>query len=596
MKKITNSVFYAGVNDHKIDLFEGQYIVPNGMAYNSYVIVDEKIAVFDTVDKNFNHEWLDNVKEALNGKSPDYLIISHMEPDHSANVINFLKVYPETVVVGNVKTFTILNNFFRFEIKNKLVVADGDTLSLGSHELKFVFAPMVHWPEVMMTYEASEKLLFSADAFGKFGALDVDEEWACEARRYYFGIVGKYGVQVQSVLKKLSAYEINKILPLHGPILTENLGYYLNLYDTWSSYGVEADGVFIAYTSVYGNTKVAVEKLVEKLKGYSCPKVAVADLAREDMAECVEDAFKYGKIVLASTTYNSELFPFMNTFVDSLTERNYQNRKIGIIENGSWAPMVAKNIKEKFAKSKNITFVEPTVKIISSLSEENLVQIDELAKELTKEYVNLNVETRNSQNLQALNNIGYGLYAVTCNDGEKDNAFICNSVTQLTSSPLQISVCVDKSNYSYHVINKTGKLNVNCLSENTPFKIIEKFGFVSGRAVDKFKDFHVEKSVNGLAVLSKYVNSFISLKVEQTVDLGTHAMFICSVEESVVISDEKSMTYAYYHEHVKPKPETEGKKGYVCKICGYVHEGEDLPDDFICPLCKHGAVDFEKIG
>ena len=384
MEKITNDVYYVGVNDHEIDLFEGQYIVPNGMAYNSYVLLDEKIAVFDTVDKNFCEQWIKNVKEVLNGKKPDYLIISHMEPDHSANLVEFLDIFPEVTVIGNAKTFGMFDNFFHREIKNKKLVLDGEILSLGNNSLKFIFAPMVHWPEVMVTYCEEQKLLFSADAFGKFGALDVEEDWACEARRYYFGIVGKYGVQVQSLLKKLSGAKLEKILPLHGPVLQDNLSYYIGLYDTWSSYGVEAEGVFIAYTSVYGNTKKAVEKLEEKLKEKGCSKVVVADLARSDMAECVEDAFKYGKIVLASTTYNGDVFPFMNTFLEALTERNYQNRKIGIIENGSWAPTVARIIKEKFSKSKNIEFVEPVVKILSSLSQENLKQLDELATELNK--------------------------------------------------------------------------------------------------------------------------------------------------------------------------------------------------------------------
>lgn len=384
MEQITNDVYYVGVNDHEIDLFEGQYIVPNGMAYNSYVLTDEKIAVFDTVDKKFCEKWIKNVKEVLNGRKPDYIIISHMEPDHSANLVEFLEIFPEVTVVGNAKTFGILDNFFHREIKNKKTVSDGEILSLGKNNLKFIFAPMVHWPEVMVTYCEEQKILFSADAFGKFGALDEEEEWACEARRYYFGIVGKYGVQVQGLLKKLSGVELQKILPLHGPVLQDNLSYYIGLYNIWSSYGVEAEGVFIAYTSVYGNTKKAVEELKEKLKEKGCPKVAVADLARSDMAECVEDAFKYGKIVLASTTYNGDVFPYMNSFLEALTERNYQNRKIAIIENGSWAPTVARIIKEKFSKSKNIEFVEPVVKIISSLTQENLILLDELATELVK--------------------------------------------------------------------------------------------------------------------------------------------------------------------------------------------------------------------
>ena len=385
MNNITNDILYIGVNDHEVDLFEGQYDVPNGMAYNSYVIKDEKIAVLDTVDKNFTEPWLANLKEALGGKTPDYLIVQHVEPDHSANIASFLKEFPDITVVGNAKTFTFINAFYpNAVIKNSLTVKDGDKLSLGSHELSFVMAPMVHWPEVMMTYDSKDKVFFSADAFGKFGALDVDEDWACEARRYYFGIVGKYGVQVQGLLKKASALDIAVICPLHGPILKDNIAYHIGLYNTWSSYGVESEGVFIAYTSVYGNTKKAAELLKEKLLEKGCPKVAIADLAREDMAESVEDGFRYGKLVLATTTYNGEIFPFMNQYIDWLIERNYQNRTIGIIENGTWAATAAKCIKAKFEKSKNITWLDTTVSIKSSVSADNIEQINAMADELMK--------------------------------------------------------------------------------------------------------------------------------------------------------------------------------------------------------------------
>ena len=385
MNKITNDIFYIGVNDHEVDLFEGQYDVPNGMAYNSYIIVDDKTAVFDTVDAKFTEQWLGNITEVLGDRKPDYIIVQHMEPDHSANLRSFLEKYPDTVVVGNAKTFGMIDNFFEnISIANKLEVKEGEKLSLGKHELSFVFAPMVHWPEVMFTYDSTEKVLFSADAFGKFGALDVEEDWACEARRYYFGIVGKYGMQVQNVLKKAGALDIQTICPLHGPVLKENLGYYLGLYNTWSSYGVESEGIFIAYTSVYGNTKKAAELLKEKLEAKGCPKVAIADLAREDMAESVEDAFRYGKLVIATTTYNADIFPFMKHFIFDLTERNYQNRTIGIIENGSWAPLVAKTVKAMFEKSKNITWTDTTVSIKSALKAANIEQIDALADELMK--------------------------------------------------------------------------------------------------------------------------------------------------------------------------------------------------------------------
>ena len=381
--KISNDIAYIGVNDREIDLFEGQYVVPNGMAYNSYVILDEKIAVFDTVDKNFGTQWLKNLDEALGGKTPDYLIVQHMEPDHSANIALFAEKYPDAKIVANDKAFVMMSQFFDFDLGDrKMSVKNGESLSLGKHELTFAFAPMVHWPEVMMTYDSTDKVLFSADAFGKFGALDTDEDWACEARRYYFGIVGKYGAQVQAVLKKAAALDIKTICPLHGPVLSENLGYYLDLYNTWSSYGVESAGVVIAYTSVYGNTKAAAELLAQKLKEKGCPKVAVNDLARCDMAEAVEDAFRYGKIVLATTTYNADVFPFMREFINELTERNFQNRFVGIIENGSWAPMAAKVIKKMLENSKNITFADTVVTVKSAMKQNTADDIERLADEI----------------------------------------------------------------------------------------------------------------------------------------------------------------------------------------------------------------------
>lgn len=431
--KVTNDITYIGVNDHNIDLFEGQYIVPKGMSYNSYVIEDDKIAVMDTVDSNFTNEWFNNISSILNEQEPDYLIIQHMEPDHSANIVNFLKKYPNATVVANKKTFSMINNFYNIDFEyNKRIVEDGDILSLGSHNLMFIFAPMVHWPEVMLTYDSKDKVLFSADAFGKFGALDIEDDWDCEARRYYIGIVGKYGVQVQSLLKKAEKLDIKIICPLHGPTLSDNLSHCINLYDTWSSYGVESEGVMIAYTSVYGNTKKAVNLLANKLKEKGCKKVILCDLAREDMAECVENAFRYGKIVLATTTYNAGIFPFMNQFIDNLTERNFKDRTIGLIENGSWVPTAAKVMKEKLSVCKNINLLNTVVRINSSIKPENVDQINMIADELCK------------------------------NDAK--------------------------------------------LSDNAP-----------------------------------------------------------------------------------------AKKGYVCKVCGYIYEGSQLPEGFICPICKHGVTDFEPI-
>ena len=593
---ITKDIKYVGVNDHDIDLFEGQYVVENGMAYNSYVIMDEKIAVFDTVDARFRHEWLDNLSEVLDGRKPDYLIVQHMEPDHSANIISFINTYPDAKIVASAKAFVMMGQFFGKDLSDRqIVISEGSTLDLGKHTLNLVSAPMVHWPEVMVTYDSYDKVLFSADGFGKFGALDVDEDWACEARRYYFGIVGKYGAQVQKLLQKASNLDIEKICPLHGPILTEDLGYYLGLYNTWSSYGVETEGIMIAYTSVYGNTKKAVETLADKLKAKGCPKVVLNDLARCDMAEAVEDAFRYGKIVFATTTYNADIFPFMRTFIDALTEREFKNKTVAFVENGTWAPLAAKVMKGMFKNSKNINFVEPVVHLRSAMNETSSAEIEALAEELCRDYIAQDGETANKNDLSALFNIGYGLYVVTSNDGKKDNGLIVNTVSQVTNSPNRIAVTINKDNYSHHVIKQTGKMNINCLSVDAPFSVFENFGFRSGRNADKFESITPLRSDNGLAFLPRYINSFMSLKVEQYVDLDTHGMFICSITEARVISDSETMTYTYYQKNVKPKPQTEGKKGFVCKICGYVYEGDELPEDFVCPLCKHGAADFEPI-
>ena len=476
-----------------------------------------------------------------------------------------------------------------------MVVGDGGSLSLGEHVLNFVAAPMVHWPEVIVTYDSRNKVLFSADGFGKFGALDADEPWTDEARRYYIGIVGKYGAQVQNLLKKAAALDIAIICPLHGPVLKENLGYYLGLYDTWSSYTPETDGILIAYTSVYGHTKDAALKLAEKLRENECPNVVVRDLARCDMSQAVAEAFQYSKIVLATTTYNAEIFPFMCDFIEHLTERNFQNRTVAIIENGSWAPLAAKVIKQKLASCKNLSFADTLVTIKSALNDENLKQLDDLAKELCRDYLAKDSDTADKNDLNALFNIGYGLYVVTSKDGEKDNGMILNSVTQVTNTPNRIAVTINKKSFSHDVIKKTGVMNVNCLSKDAPFSVFENFGFRSGRDADKFAEIAPCRSDNGLAFLPRYINSFMSLKVESYVDLDTHGMFICTVTEARVISDVETMTYTYYQNNVKPKPNTSGKKGWVCKICGYVYEGDTLPEDFVCPLCKHGAADFEPI-
>lgn len=594
--RITDDVIYAGVNDHKVDLFEGQYKVPAGMSYNSYVITDEKTVVMDTVDAGFTHEWLDNLEDILGGKCPDYLVVQHMEPDHSGSISAFAKKYPEATVVSSAKAFVMMSQFYGEDFEGKkIVVGEDSTLELGKHTLNFVTAPMVHWPEVIMTYDSTDKILFSADGFGKFGALDVQQDWTDEARRYYIGIVGKYGAQVQAVLKKAAALGIEHICPLHGPVLSEDLGKYISLYNTWSSYDIETDGIVLCYTSVYGNTKKAVEALAQKLREKGCPEVVINDLARCDMSKAVADAFRYSKLVLATTTYNAEIYPFMREFIDHLTERGFKNRTVAFVENGTWAPLAAKIMKDKLAVCKNLTFADPVVKIKSAMNAENKEQLEELSDELCRDYIARSENGANKNDLTALYRIGYGLYVVTSNDGKRDNGLIVNTVAQVSDNPARISVTINKANYSHHVIKQTGTLNVNCLSIDAPFRVFEHFGFQSGRNVDKFEGITTAKSDNGLVILSEYINAVMSLKVEDYVDLGSHGMFICSITEARVISDRDTMTYTYYQNNVKPKPETEGKKGWVCKICGYIYEGEDLPEDFICPLCKHGAADFEQI-
>ena len=595
--QITKDIRYVGVNDHQVDLFEGQYSVPNGMAYNSYVILDEKVAVMDTVDKSFTHQWLDNLAAVLGTRKPDYLVVQHMEPDHAANIANFMKVYPETTVVSSAKAFAMMQNFFGTDYADRrVVVGEGSTLTLGKHTLTFVTAPMVHWPEVIVTYDSTDKVLFSADGFGKFGALDADEPWDDEARRYYIGIVGKYGPQVQALLKKAAGLDIQIICPLHGPVLTENLGHYLNLYDIWSGYRVESEGIVVAYTSVYGHTKEAAELLAQKLEAKGCPRVVVHDLARCDMAEAVADAFRYGKLVLATTTYNADVFPFMKEYIHHLTERNFRNRTVALMENGSWAPLAAKTMRGMLEGCKNLTFTETTVRILSALNEESREQVETLAAELCRDYLAQHSETANKNDLTALFNIGYGLYVVTSSDGIRDNGLIVNTVSQVTNTPNRVAVTINKENYSHHIIRQTGVMNVNCLDVSAPFEVFRTFGFQSGRTADKFAGMETLRSDNGLVFLPRYINSFLSLKVENYVDLGTHGMFICTVTEARVISDRETMSYTYYQNNVKPKPATEGKKGFVCKVCGWIYEGDTLPDDIVCPLCKHGAADFEPIG
>ncbi len=593
---VTNDIRYIGVNDHEVDLFEGQYVVPNGMSYNSYAILDDKIAIMDTVDSRFIDTWLQNIRELLGDREPDFLVVQHMEPDHSSGIDTFLHTYPNAQVVSSAKAFAMMQNFFGTDYADRrVVVGEGSQLTLGRHTLTFVTAPMVHWPEVIVTYDSLDKVLFSADGFGKFGALDIQEPWADEARRYYIGIVGKYGKQVQNILKVAATLDIAIICPLHGPVLTENLDYYIKLYDLWSSYTPEEPGIVICYTSVYGHTKEAAEMLRAELQKRGVPQVVFYDLARCDMAQAVSDAFRYEKLVLATTTYNSDIFPFMRTYLDKLTERSFQNRTVAFMENGSWAPTANRIMKEKLSKSKNLTFAKNEVTILSALNDQSCAQIEALAEELAASYVPVNVQ-EDYMDPTALFNIGYGLYVVTTKCGQKDNGLIVNTVTQVTDTPNRVAVTINKRNYSCDLAATTGILNISTLSQDAPFKLFETFGFQTGKDVNKFDGFkHVQRSSNGLLFLDKYANGYISCKVIKQLDLGTHVMFICDVTQCVKLSDKETMTYNYYHKNVKPRPETD-KKGYVCKICGYVYEGDPLPDDFICPLCKHGSQDFEPIG
>ena len=593
--ELAKDIFWIGAVDYNKRNFHG-YTTERGSTYNAYLILDEKITLIDTCKKPFTGELIDRIADIVDPASIDYIVSNHVEMDHSGGLPALAEIAPKaTIVTGAPKGVQGLRAHYGDGL-NLVGVKAGDTLNIGKRTLAFVQTPMVHWPEVTVTYDDKDKTLFSADGFGKFGALDVEEDWDDEARRYFIGIVGKYGTQVQSLLKVAATLDIRIICPLHGPVLSEDLGHYIGLYDTWSSYTPEEEGIVIAYTSVYGHTKKAVDLLADKLRSKGCPKVVVYDLARDDMSLALSDAFRYSKLILATTTYNASIYPFMHDYISRLVEHNFQNRTVGLIENGSWAPLAAKVMREMMAKCKKINWLDTTVKILSAINQDNQDQLETMADELCKEYIAQNDTLANKNDLTALFRIGYGLYVVTSNDGKKDNGLIVNTVIQLTDTPNRVAVNINKANYSHHVIKQTGMLNVNCLSTEAPFSVFQQFGFQTGRSVDKFAGQTVHRSDNGLVFLDKYINAFMSLKVEDYVDLGTHGMFICSVTEARVMSNQETMTYTYYQNNVKPKPETEGKKGFVCKVCGYIYEGDELPADYICPLCKHGAADFEPIG
>lgn len=609
-RSVTKDLIWVGADDRRLAMFEGVYSVPDGVSYNSYLLLDEKTVLFDTVDSAVEKVFQENVKHGLNGRPLDYLVVQHMEPDHSATMRTLLLQYPEATVVCNKKTEAMIYQFFGSDFQMKTqIVSEGDVLKTGKHELTFLMAPMVHWPEVMVTYDMTDRVLFSADAFGTFGALNgalfADEvdffgDYLKEARRYYTNIVGKYGNQVQALLKKAATVEIDMICPLHGFVWRKNIGDYLVKYQQWSRYEPEVTGVMIAYASVYGNTENAANILACKLRERGV-KTTIFDVSVTASSEIVAAAFEYSHLVFASTTYNAGIFITMDELLRDLASHNLQKRTVAFIENGSWAATSGKLMKEIIGGLKDMTVIGQDVSIKSALNTDQMAELDALAdaivETMPKSFAPTEVAPAGIDN-SAFFKLSYGLFVLTARDGEKDNGCIINTVTQLTDTPKRITIAVNKQNLTHDMILKTGVFNVSVLTEEVPFKVFQHFGFQSGRDVDKFADCEVQaRAQNGLMYLPKYTNAFFSAQVIEAKDYGTHTLFIADVTQAQVLSEEKSVTYAYYFEHIKPKPAPadEQKKGFVCKICGYVYEGEELPADFICPLCKHGAEDFEPL-
>lgn len=608
-RKVTDKIYWIGGDDRRIALFENVYPVPCGVSYNAYFVSDEKTMVIDTVDHSVSKVFFENIAHELDGRDLDYLVVNHMEPDHAATIGELILRYPKATIVCNQKIAAMLKQFFDFDVDSRArIVKEGDTLSTGEYTFTFVMAPMVHWPEVMMTYEISHKILFSADAFGTFGALNghlfADEvnfeaDYLAEARRYYTNIVGKYGTQVQAVLKKAAGIEIEMICPLHGFVWRKNIGDFVDKYMKWSTYTPEQQGVLIAYASVYGNTENVAGIIACKL-AEAGKKVVMYDVSATHPSYIVAEAFRYSHMVLVSTTYNAGIFVNMENLVRDLAHHNLQNRTVALVENGSWAPTAAGLMKCELSGLKNTTFLENTLTIRSALKAGQMDQLNALVEEILDSMREPEAESDKEAMVEpnALFKLSYGLFVLTAKDGGKDNGCIINTVTQLTDTPKRITIAVNKANYTHDMIQKTGMFNVSVLSEDVPFKIFQQFGFQSGREADKFAGMAAQtRSANGLRYLSEYTNAFISAKVISAEDYGTHTLFVADITEAKVLSAEPSVTYAYYFEHIKPKPQptAETKKGWVCKICGYVYEGEDLPADFICPLCKHGAEDFEPL-
>ncbi len=610
VRKLDEDLFYIGANDRRLALFENVYPISEGVSYNSYFISDDFTCLLDTVDKSCEKQFKENLAFALKGRKLDYIVVNHMELDHSATLEEILKTYPQAKVVCNAKISKMIANYFEVT-PEFLIVKEGDTLSLGKHTLHFIDAPMVHWPEVMMTYDEYSKTLFSADAFGSFGAVSGNlyadgikykGAYTDEMRRYYTNIVGKYGVQVQAVLKKASTVQIERICPLHGLIWRKNLEYLLKKYTLWASYAPETEGVLVVYASVYGNTENAAEIVAARLNDNGISKISVYDVSKTDSSYLIAEAFKYSHMVICSTTYNAGIFVKMEDFLNDLVAHGIQNRKFAVVENGSWAATAGKLITEKLSPLKNCEIIGNVVKITSSVKDTTKAELENLADAvsasiLIKEATSEEAERSDIIDKTAFFKLTYGLFLLTTK-GERHNGCIINTVIQLTESPKRIAFAVNKANFTNELLLKTKRLNVSILSESAPFEVFKHFGFQSGRDTDKFSGYEkAGESANGLKYLKENSCAYMSAEIISAADYGSHTLFVAEVTEAKTLSEEPPMTYAYYFANVKPspKPQEEKKTGYVCKICGYVYEGEELPEDFVCPLCKHGADDFEKI-
>ena len=608
---VKKDLFWVGGNDRRLALFEGIYSVPRGVSYNSYLLLDDTTVLMDTVDHAVSGVFFENIRHLLGDKKLDYVVVQHMEPDHSATLARVLRMYPEAIVVCNAKTEKMIRQFFDFDLGERTYIVDEScVLNTGRHELHFVMAPMVHWPEVMVTYDAKDKILFSADAFGTFGALDgalfADEvdfmrDFAGEARRYYCNIVGKYGTQVQTLLKKAAALEIETVCPLHGFVWRRHFGDFLALYQKWSTYTPEEEGVLIAYASIYGNTAAAADILACKLREAGV-RTAVYDVSVTSSDVIVAEAFRFSHLVFAAPTYNAGIFIRMEEVLRDLAAHNLQNRTIAFIENGSWAPMSGALMREILSRCRNMTALEETVTLLSALTPEKEAQLDVMAEAIRASMPAPEAAAAKDTGLvnpAALFKISYGLFVLSAHENGKDNGCIINTAAQVTDTPRRISVTVNKQNHTHDMIRDTGMLCLSVLTEDAPFEIFKRFGFVSGRDTDKFSGFEdAARGGDGLMHLTRYANAYLCGKVIETVDCGTHTIFVAELTEAVILSDAPSATYQFYFDHIKPKPQPaeEKKKGFVCKICGYVYEGETLPPDFVCPLCKHGAEDFEPLG